>query len=82
MDIVWQLVQHRPRTNDLLEKFLTHCWEIWKNGNSVRHRGTSRSGKTIARCSMSLVEEYRAANEVAQPLNPSVAVKWHPLDPP
>ncbi|XP_075646901.1 uncharacterized protein LOC142617826 [Castanea sativa] len=26
--------------------------------------------------------EYSAANEVAQPLNPSVAVKWHPPDPP
>ena len=36
----------------------------------------------MVKCSLSLVEEYRATNEVVIPLNPCVDVKWHPPDPP
>ena len=27
---------------------------------------------------MALVEEFRSANEVVSPINPSEAIKWHP----
>lgn len=36
----------------------------------------------MVKCSLSLVEEYRATNEVVIPLNPCVDVKWHLPDPP
>ena len=38
--------------------------------------------KVIVRNSLSLVEEYQAANEIDRPNNPIEVVKWHPPKPP
>lgn len=62
-----------------LKKTLIFCWEIWKSRNTVQHGGTRRPGKVIVRNSLSLVEEYQAANEIDRP---NVVVKWHPPKPP
>ena len=65
-----------------MEKFISLCWEIWKDRNTVRNGGKHRAGKTLVRSSASLVEEYREANERVNCLIPTVPVRWLPPDPP
>ena len=81
IDVAWQLVHHRPICSGLMEKFISLCWEIWKDRNTVRNGGKHRAGKTLVRSSASLVEEYREANERESCLNPAMPVKWLPPDP-
>ncbi|XP_075654786.1 uncharacterized protein LOC142624952 [Castanea sativa] len=82
IDVVWQLVNHRPICSSLMEKLFSLYWEIWKDRNTVRNRSRHCAGKTLVRSFASMVEEYRAANERVCALNPTKLVKWHPLDPP
>lgn len=82
IDVIWQIAKYSPKSSSLVEKTLTFCWEIWKSRNTVRHGGTRRPRKVIVRNSLSLVEAYRAANEVDRPNNPTEVVKWHPPKPP
>lgn len=82
VDVVWQLVNHRPAGPSLMEKFFSLCWEIWKDRNTVRNGGRHCAGKALVRCSASMVEDYRAANERICSMDPAIQVKWHPPDSP
>ena len=82
IDVIWQIIRQKPTNSTLLEKTVTVCWEIWKNRNALRHGGTRKPGRAIVHSAMALVEEYRSANEVVSPINPSEAIKWHPPESP
>ncbi|KAK7840031.1 hypothetical protein CFP56_017263 [Quercus suber] len=48
IDVVWQLVNHRPICSSLMEKVLSLCWEIWNDRNTVHNGGRHRAGKTLS----------------------------------
>ena len=82
IDAMWQLVKHSSLSSGLMERILSLCWEIWKERNAVRNGGGKREGKILARCSVSLVEEFRVANERVVRKTPERQVRWHPSDSP
>ena len=48
---------------ELLEKWITICWGIWKSRNEVRHGGKRRPGQVVVRSSLRLLADFQAANE-------------------
>ncbi|XP_030943767.1 uncharacterized protein LOC115968497 [Quercus lobata] len=65
-----------------MEKTISMCWEIWKDRNTVRNEGVSRSGNTLARSSVAIVEEFRGAKERVLLSGPERHVRWLPPEPP
>ncbi|KAK9994080.1 hypothetical protein SO802_023783 [Lithocarpus litseifolius] len=47
----------------ILERTVMICWGIWKDRNEVRHEDRLRSGQTVTRTSLSLLEDFQVANE-------------------
>ena len=81
IDVVWQMVHHKPIQSGFLERVISLCWEIWKNRNTIRNGGKRCSGKTLVRCSTSLMVEFNEANKKEGCLNLASPVRWHPPDP-
>ena len=59
IDVVWLLMTSAGEMD--WEKFAVTAWLLWNNRNSVRFRGTCKSGKTIEREARMYVKEYRVA---------------------
>ncbi|KAL0002421.1 hypothetical protein SO802_016202 [Lithocarpus litseifolius] len=48
---------------EMLEKWVTICWGIWKSRNEVRHGGKKQTGLFVVRSSLKLLEEFQTVNE-------------------
>ena len=68
---------------ELLERWVTICWGIWKSRNEVRHGGKRRPGPVIVRSSLKLLEDFQSANE--RPSRPRTenqsSTTWKPPPP-
>ena len=61
----------------ILERTVMICWGIWKDRNEVRHGGRLRSGQTVTKSSLSLLEDFQMVNErPTATTERNHAVKW------
>ena len=69
----------RSHDQESLERTVMICWGIWKDRNEVRHRGRLRSGQTMTRSSLSLLEEFQMVNKrPTTTVERNHVVKWVP----
>ena len=77
---LWTSWEAQP---ELLERWVTICWGIWKSRNEVRHGGKRRPGPVIVRSSLKLLEDFQSANE--RPSRPRTenqsSATWKPPPP-
>ena len=80
LDVVAQLKSCEETRPSVLERVVAVCWGIWKNRNELQNGGKGKSGRTILRNAMNLVDEFRSANEPRNVDQVDVAptVSWQP----
>ena len=79
MDVIWHLQKWEESRPRILEQTVMICWGIWKDRNEVRHRGRLRSGQTVTRSSLSLLEEFQMVNKrPTTTVERNHVVKWVP----
>lgn len=79
MDVIWHLQKWEESRPRILERTVMICWGIWKDRNEVRHRGRLRSGQTVTRSSLSLLEEFQMVNKrPTTTVERNHVVKWVP----
>ena len=80
LDVVEQLKRCEETRPSILEQVIAVCWGIWKNRNELRIGGKGKSGRTILRSAMNLVEEFRMENEPRKESQVDVTptISWQP----
>ncbi|XP_075661932.1 uncharacterized protein LOC142631608 [Castanea sativa] len=80
LDVVVKLQKcDQPRPGQM-EKFISVCWGIWEDRNDLRMGGKGKTGRTILRNAMHLVEEFWLANEEKTKYQAELVplVSWQP----
>ena len=80
LDVVEQLKSCEETRPSILERVIAVCWGIWKNRNELRTGGKGKSGRTIRRSAMNLVDEFRTTNEPGNDgqVDVTPTVSWQP----
>ena len=80
LDVVEHLKRCEETWPNLLDRVIAICWGIWKNMNELWTGGKGKTGRTILRTAMNLLDEFRTANEPKDEPVAAIAptVSWQP----